>query len=244
MFDNRRDVYTISRLLEKPRTHMNIELKKASLLFAALVLFVSSSFADVVYRNTTGDLLTTLNSGTREVGDEIILGGTSRSLTNFTLQYSATANTVGLARLRFYENNGAPSNGYTNTPGSVFFDSGTFSLDPAPTGSTLIFDLETNPEFALFTLPDHFTWSMQFTLAAGSGGVDLFNPVTVGSSYADFWENDGTGWALRVMTNGTPVNFAAQIEAVPEPSTFALGALGFAVFAGVFARRQIRGNRI
>ncbi len=181
--------------------------------------------AEYVYRNSTVDLNTRFNPGLIEVGDEIILGGTLRNLTHFDFQYygiSFSGNEQ--ARVRFYLNDGTAFGGDTNylRPSTVFYDSGLFNIS-ATARSTLNFDLSLDG----IVLPERFTWSVQFTGISGgeSAGVDLYGPPSVGSSFNDYWYNDtGTGWEPR--TNGVPINFAAQFQAVPEPSTWALGVVG------------------
>jgi hypothetical protein len=215
---------------------MKTMLKNAvcfSIATAALT-FAQSVKADIVYQNTTGDTLTTLNPGAFEVGDEIILAGNQRSLTNFTFQYTLTGDSGATAQVRFYKNDGTPFNGYA-TPNSVFYDSGTFSIESG--SHTLIFDDFGGP----ITLPDDFTWTVQFSDVADGEtvGPDLFNPVTVGGNYNDYWQNNGGSWVLLQTTNGVPVNFAAQVEVVPEPSTIALGLLGCSMLVG-FSRRNRR----
>lgn len=201
---------------------------------AAALTFVHAAKADIVYQNTTGDLSTIFNPDTLEVGDEIILAGGGRSLTNFTFQYTLSGGSA-TAQLRFYNNDGTPFNGY-NTPETMFFDSGTFSIGSGT--HTLIFDADFG---AGLLLPDSFTWSVQFSnVGVGeTAGLDLFNPPTVGNNYNDYWENDGGVWTLKETTNGVPINFGAQVEVVPEPSTMALGLLGCAMGWG-FLRRNRR----
>lgn len=56
-------------------------------------------------------------------------------------------------------------------------------------------------------------------------GVDLFDPPTVGQAINDYWRFNGGSWSL--LTNTTPMNFAARFEAaVPEPSGVVLAILG------------------
>ncbi len=195
---------------------------------------VFSSSGATIYDNTSNDLLTRFSAGTREVGDEIILGGTERYLTNFTFEFYGT-NTASPssfagsveARVRFYRNDGGPFNGYA-TPGSSFYDSGWFSV-PSPTErSTFIFSAGSDfPVGGLFIPDSDITWSVQFQ---GMGltdevGVDIYSPVTVGANYPDYWSNDGSGWML--LTNSVPMDFAARMEAtVPEPSSAALAVFG------------------
>ena len=71
------------------------------------------------------------------------------------------------------------------------------------------------------------TWSVQFQGLGATDelGVDLYGPAAVGLNYSDYWEHIAGNWSL--MTNASPVNFAAKFEAtVPEPSSLALFALG------------------
>jgi hypothetical protein len=189
--------------------------------YPALTLMLSALMVrgEIVYDNSTGDLTTRFNPGLYEVGDEILLGGTARLVTTFIFQYYGE-NFSGNeeARVRFYKNDGPNSPSGPAEPGTLLFDSGLFSIIP------------TNRATLHFTglsvlVPDSFTWTVQFSgIAAGeSAGVDVYSPPTVGFNYDDYWDNTGSGWQLR--TNGVPLNFAARIEAVPEPSSVALIAV-------------------
>ena len=70
-----------------------------------------SVLADTVFDNSVNDIRTRFNPGTYEVGDQIVLAGRARYLTNFSFEYWGT-NTVaagnplfsGLvqARVRFF----------------------------------------------------------------------------------------------------------------------------------------------
>jgi hypothetical protein len=72
----------------------------------------------------------------------------------------------------------------------------------------------------------NFTWSVQFTSLGLNDmvGVDLYSPPVVGQDYADYWENTVMGWTLK--TNSVAMDFAARLDAVPEPSAVLLAALG------------------
>ncbi|MDQ3014161.1 MAG: PEP-CTERM sorting domain-containing protein [Acidobacteriota bacterium] len=205
-------------------------LKRLACSLIALSTLCSNSVtqATVVYQNTTGDLVTFLNSGLAEVGDEIVLAPGGRTLTNFTFQYSLTASSGNeTVRLRFYNNNGPAFNGFAS-PGTNFFDSGAFNISGFGVGAhTLIYDSDFG---AGLTLPDRFTWSVQFAgIGVGeTAGPDLFNPVTVGTNLNDYWDNGTNGWTLRSNPDpiNNPINFAAIAQVVPEPSTVALGMIG------------------
>lgn len=196
--------------------------------------------ADIIFNNSVNDLSTRFNPGTSEVGDEIILAGTASYLTNFSFEFYGV-NTLGgstysgspEARVRFYLNNGAPFNGYA-TPGTMFYDSGTFSLGSLTTSrSTLVFNAGTDfPAGGLFLPARDITWSVQFSGlgATDQAGVDLYSPPTVGQDYNDYWQNVGGANPWQLMTNNTSVSidFGALFQAspVPEPTTLALLGLG------------------
>ena len=202
-------------------------------LLASSVLFSSQSVqAELVYNNSTDPTPVPFRPGTIEVGDEIILGGSGRTLTNFTFQYSGFSfSGTEKMQFRIYENDGALVSG-SASPGSVLFDSGIFGIG-VEGSQTLIFD----EDFGLgLVVPDTFTWSIQFSDlgAEALASIDLFDSIAVGNNFVSYWENDG-GWILKEGPDG-PIDFNATIEAVPEPSTIALGVMG--AVAGIFAYRR------
>jgi hypothetical protein len=196
--------------------------------------------AATIYNNSTNDLAIRFNPGTSEIGNEIILAGPARYLTDFSFEYwglSSNPNSFAgaiQARVEFYQNNGPLFNGYAS-PGTSFYDSGWFSV-PSPTPrSTFVFSVA-GGDFGsgglFLPVVSNMTWTVQFQgMGLGdSVGVDLYGPPTVGANYGDFWQRVGTSWTL--MNNSlTPPNasFAADMIAVvvvPEPSTLALSVLG------------------
>jgi hypothetical protein len=199
--------------------------------------------ATTIYDNSSNDLLTRFNPGTNEVGDEILLAGTERYLTNFSFEFwgANTASPTSFAgaveaQVRFYENNGPNFNGYA-TPGTMFWSSGWFSV-PSPTDrSTFVFTEGADfPVGGLFLPSTDMTWSVQFEGmgATDSVGVDIYSPPTVGQDYPDYWENDG-GWQL--LTNSVPMDFAARMDAsIPEPSVATLAILGGLGILGIATR--------
>jgi len=220
---------------------MNNRLRGMACSLAALVFgSLATLDADIIYNNSTNDLSTRFNPGTLEVGDEIILAGSARFLTNFSFEFwgtntanpSAFSSTV-TATVRFYLNDGPLFNGYA-TPGTLVYSSGPFAINPTAR-STLIYTAGSDfPSGGLFlgsgpggTLLTNMTWSVQF---AGMGptdsaGVDIYSPPVVGGEHTDYWEYNGVSWSLK--TNSLPMDFAAVMQAsAPEPSPMVLAILG------------------
>ncbi len=200
-----------------------------SWIVAASLLFGCSLplSAAVIYDNSVNDLTTRFEPGTLEVGDEIILSGPERYLTNFSFEFWGT-NTASPgnitfagnveARVRFYLNDGPPFNGYP-TPEAKFYDSDWFPVAPTPR-SVEIFTLGNDFPWAGLFLPvaSNMTWSVQFRGMAPSDsvGVDIYSPAYIGQSYPDYWENNFGTWVLRT-NNLAPVDFAARMEASAQP---------------------------
>ena len=113
---------------------------------ALIALLAMKASAATIFDNSSTDLSTRLNPGSLEVGDQIILAGTERYLTMFEFEYDGlnSANPLAFAganveaRVRFYQNNGAPFNGY-GTPNNSFYDSGWFSVGTANRSQHLCF---------------------------------------------------------------------------------------------------------
>lgn len=227
-------------------------LKKLSVLsllgFLAAALLTTQASAALIYNNSGNDLLTRINPGTKEIGDEITFSGPERFVTQFDFEWYGTntanqfvfAGGAGVqARVKFYLNDGPAFNTYL-TPGTTLFDSGWFGgfIGPTPR-STFVFLAGLDfPTGGLYIPANSITWSVQFQ---GMGvtdqiGLDVYDPPLVGSSQPDYWQNDGTGWTLLNLPGGPNVNFAARFTAViPEPSSFAI--VGVAV-AGMWFRRR------
>ena len=202
--------------------------KVAVLLGITWAITTTPLRAEVIYANTNNDLAVRFNPGTLEVGDEIILAGNQRYLTNFAFEYWGT-NTAGAnnplfsgvvtARVRFYKNDGPEFAGYP-TPGTQFWDSDWFSVFPTPR-SALVFTAGLDfPASGLYVPASVITWSVQFQgmRATDKVGVDFYSPPDLGQDYPDYWENSGAQWALK--TNSMAADFAAQLEAqfVPDPA--------------------------
>jgi hypothetical protein len=183
-----------------------------------------------IYSNTNNDSLVRLDPGILEVGDEIILkaGSTERYLTNFSFEFwgTNTANPYAFSQLveasvRFYLNDGLPFNGYP-TPGTQFYDSGWFHIDPTER-STMNFGFSDFCTGLYLPVVSNMTWSVQFRGMGptDSAGVDIYSPPGTGQSYPDYWKNDG-GWrlvtnTLPLMTTNLPMDFAARMQASDQP---------------------------
>jgi hypothetical protein len=230
-------------------------LRLLGVVIAWAVVAVAQAEADTIYDNSKNDLLTRFDPGNFEVGDEILLAGSARYLTNFAFEFWAeNPNSPDLfsgnvqARVRFYQNDGPAFHGYP-IPGSEFFDSGWLTIDGPTPRNTLRFTAgEAFPEQGLF-LPVglNMTWSVQFQRSAleDSVGLDIYSPVVEGDSFPDYWENDGAGWQLR--DNVVPMDFAALLEAsvvpVPEASALTLAIVGGAMLLLGAGRIRSRTNR-
>ena len=179
----------------------------------------------LVYDNSVNDLLKRFDTGTNEVGNEIILGGEERYLQGFSYEFWST-NLTGsplfegtnvTVRLRFYANDGTNFHGYP-TPETVLYDSGGFWLGMGTTPRATVvydeFDLWLYAPYPLMdALPANFTWTVQFSGLGTNDqvGVDLYSPPVIGQSYGDFWLRTDAGWQLR--TNVVDMDIAAQVKA-------------------------------
>ena len=206
---------------------------------AALGVCSQSVRAALVYDNTTTRVPARYGSiSGAEFGDEIILSSGATTITNFSIEYFGTNfNGDETLRVRIYAMNG-PTNGFSNnsaTPGTTLFDSGAFNVTQTA-GATLLFDSVN------FAVPGQIAWTVEFgnVVAPELGGLNVYNPPTVGNNFDDFWVKDaGSSWGLHSFTNGTPANFGARFEAVPEPGTFQLGLVaGLVLLGGALYRRR------
>jgi hypothetical protein len=209
-----------------------------SLIIASTALGITAQADTVVYDNSTSYLGQRYWAVNSEFGDEINLSSstTDRVLRTFKFEYwlSHDVNSNEFVTLSLYKNDGADYFGGTAnpTPGTLLYQ--TSSAIPSGQRTFLADFTGTN-----ITLPDKFTWTVSFSGVTGSEQVGLlfYDPPTVGSSFDDYWEKVGTTWTLKNFVGGPVSNFGAQVVAVPEPGTIALGAMGAAIL-GLMARRR------
>ncbi len=158
--------------------------------------------ATTVYNNsTTRSTPNFFASQGTEFGDEITLAGGSPTsaylLTNFVFEYYATV--AQNVDFRIYANNGSvygTNNANQNVyePGTLLYDSGAFAIGAGT--NTLIYGGISVP----VPQGSDITWTVDFSGAAGTAGLSLFDPPTVGSSASYYWDNNA-GWTL-MQTNG------------------------------------------
>lgn len=234
---------------------------KAMVAGAGIVLAGSVAVrGDVLYQDATQPSGQVLNlSNGQEIGQQLWLGTLiPEYLTNFSFEYYSPYINYGAIQMdvRLYENNGPvyPWIGYA-APGTVFFDSGYFSLmNPwyvdGTNSATAIFnlsDLTSGNTVNLapnFVMPTNFTLSVEITGAGGSDYVSLpvFSLATVGTNAGDYWLNYSGTWGL-MTNNAGPVAFGAQFSGTPtpEPSVLCMGAVGAALLTFLGRRRRRRG---
>ena len=209
-------------------------------LIAVLVLAVSALHLQAydIYSNTNaaGDLNYNFSPGMMQIGDEIVpaAGG---FLQHIDIQYYLT-NSSGneYVQLWLYQNDGAPTvlgNRTAYAPSTVLYNSGLFFIGAADT-SRFTLNYDAGPDFAANSI--FISGSLNLTLAirfigieeGEDAGVTLYDPPTVGGNYNSYWEYNGGSWVLSTnsLAPNSWVDFGMRIEAVPEPSAFALVLLG------------------
>lgn len=212
-------------------------------VFAAVALNATSMAQSFVgYENSDNTKQLGQISLAKEFGDQItfnVPGGVE--VTQFSFEYYGTLTPADTktAVLKLYALDGAPSaNSFGRpTPGTVLFNStsiGTIQLDSG-------FNTVTIDGINTVGTPSNtIAWTISFNgLSAGEeAGLLIYGGPSIGSSFNDFWTNDGGTWSLNQLDNGNiPVNFAAKATIIPEPSTVALALVGAAALLGL-RRRQ------
>lgn len=214
-------------------TKASVQRTTSLAILAATLLYSSAGFASIVYDNSTTDLNRSYFAGNGiEFGDEVFLSGADRTITDFRFEtfLSSTGGAAETGVLVFRLNDGALLSPGRNSPGTEFYRSAAFTLT---TGRGTV--VASGLSVAIPGDADHFTWSVELNgIDPGEqAGLMLYNPPSIGSSFDDFWQEDGAAWNTFLVDGGaTPANFAARITAVPEPGTFALGVVGATALLG------------
>jgi hypothetical protein len=212
------------------RTTSNV--LKCLAILSALLPCCTSGLASIVYDNSFNDLNRTYGTNGVEFGDEITLDGTDRVVTNFKFEYFLSQNASGneTVQLILHANDGPlitrtlPDSTTVQipSPGTILYTSPVLSLQSG-------FQTAEASGFSV-NVPDTLTWTVTFQgLESGEvAGLRAYDPPTVGTSFADFWQNNGGSWNTYLLDNPvTAANFAARVTAtaVPEPTTMALALL-------------------
>ena len=235
---------------------MKKHLKALNVLLGVMVV-VGSARADFIYNNLGNNSTTNalpLNNNL-QFGQQVFMDSAALAaapyLTNFAFEYSIGTMTALTPQIevQFYNNTGSLINGYASPAATPFYQTGFFSI---ATGSGLY--LQSLIQANLYPgggadiplsgpMPSNFT--VIFTVSGLNSGDQVGLPVIynnspgpiTGTNYADYWQNNGSGWQLvtnSVVTGG----LAMQFQATPEPSVLALGALGALLLGRVVRRRQ------
>jgi hypothetical protein len=205
-------------------------------------------FGELVFDNTaTNAFKEFAYFSIKEHGDEITLGGTARTLTDFLFEYYSDFVATGdeMARLRIYRNDGEriqlTPTFFVNAPGTLLYESPPFQI----LGKTNPSDPLSGYHDTILTglavdVPRTFTWSIEFQGLSGAVGdraaLVVRDPPTVGRSFTDYWDKVTGNWGLRLLN--VPANFAVRINAVPEPATIAYALLGGLFLAGAWWRSR------
>ena len=202
------------------------QLCLASALSAGL--WASTCAASVVYdAKYTGTSSLPFYSSGSAYGDEIVLGGTARVLTEFHFAYYSDYSKSSGLSFTLYANDGPLVNGYAS-PGTVLF-SDTYDVITGTSGVDIDVPFTPDPSDPL---PARLTFVVQF-LGTGTAGLLIADAPTVGASGDDFWEQGQSGWELRQIP-GYTANFEATVTAVPETNPGVAATLSLAGL-GVFA---------
>jgi hypothetical protein len=195
---------------------------KGLLLTLAIGLGLPANAAEIVYDNSA-DYSGFDYESTNEFGDEVILGGTARVVTEIQLEYYAQYTPQGdeIGRVRFYSNTGPAWMGNPDYP-----------TPASPPLYEQTFQLTNGYQVAVISVPDvvvpnSFTWTVQFlgisqTSTNDRAGLLFYGAAdgapAIGQSFNDFWERLPSGWAPLFREDVPKNNFGARILAVASAS--------------------------
>jgi hypothetical protein len=211
-------------------------VKKLLVGTALTVVVAQSAHAQtIVYDNTTFSLDNNLPllpewmDESAEAGDEVLLGGTDRQVTQLNLLFNYRGTAPGtvdaLIRFRYYDED-------FQGPGAILYESSLTRVTTIGGMNNFAFDVPN------IIVPDHFVWTIQLFNRQGSVGElgpAYFNPGTIGFSDDFLWQRGGNEWTAYSWGGDPYANFGARITAVPEPSTLCI--IGAALLATKVRRR-------
>lgn len=189
-------------------------------LAACLSLGLASPLqaGEIVFDNTQKDFNNMFYPSMFEYGDQITLGGSARTLTEFQFEYVGDFSQEREATVivRIYANdafNPYPTGDFS-PPGTLLHESGPRRI--FPDYNVLAFKNLSIPVSNYKSI----TWTVQFGGLSGTNndraGLTYYDAPTVGSSYDDFWVKLPDGWTLFSTEGNPPSNFAARVFATPE----------------------------
>lgn len=224
---------------------MTTRYSKALTAVAAVFTLGASAIAGVVYDNMTPASYSGISQfSTNEFGDQVTLAGNQRILESISFDYFLSSkNGNESITFKLYKNDGV--GGAPNTPmGAPIVVSGAQLIADPIKISTVILGFDPYTPFQIL-VPDTFTWTVLFGgIDAGeSAGLLVYNPVTIGFSYNDFWDRSGPGntWQTKLGI-GFGANFGANITAVPEAGTLGYALLGSLLWIGMAGYRRMAGK--
>lgn len=180
--------------------------------------------AEIIYDNSSSGGGTNVFYAAPSVlqyGDEAILGGTSRAVSQFLFEYFGdfiAPQGDEMARIRLYKADGPLTSEGIPTPGTILYDSGLFSIGPGYITKKFS-GLNIN-------VPGVVIWTISFEgltgFAGDRAGLIFWPEPTVGKSYDDFWQQVNAGWELRGFNGRPKANFVARIITGGDATTLAI----------------------
>jgi len=195
----------------------------------------AASSGEVVFDNT-GSTTGAFFATTKEFGDQVELGLSNRLIDSLSFEYFGdfTADGDETAIARIYANDG-DSTGAVNEPGTLLYESDSFSIAPG-FNSVVISGL-------LLEGTDSITWTVDFSgvgdVEGNRAGLIFYNPPSVGSSDDDFWVNNSNSREI-IYSNKNDSVYEAYYKSGSEfgdqirlSSTSAMSELSFEVYAEI-----------
>jgi hypothetical protein len=198
-------------------------------VLATAALQPTASADVIIFDNSSGTRGGITTTSSQQLGDEVTAApGTPRTVTELDLGFTSQnlAATFNIQAF-LYANNGSGG-----SPGTLLWQSAAMSGVPINSANLLIpFSVPS------VVVPDTFTFAAAITNSSPIVGFVPASGATTGT-FDQGWDGSPGSWQAltspfefeaRVISAGQPVSTAAS---VPEPSTFALLALGAGTLVG------------